>query len=186
MTAREIRPAPSAACTDGAKRKPPSLTGRGVPPRPGSRARAIPLFDRSDFTRFAPTLFAYRLHSGVEGRLERPIFAIMAASGDRVLARQLFRNLVNKVGVEGYGFEKPTFSDDEVDALISGGAAHCPRSATPSMHGLKISSASFAQSTTRWCRCSGLDRIPTGAARAGRLKPRHRTGPPRRPPNAGT
>ncbi len=40
------------------------------PPRPTSRTRAIRLFDRSDFTRFSPALSAYRLHSGVERRLE--------------------------------------------------------------------------------------------------------------------
>ena len=61
-----------------------------------------------------------------EGRDERLYarIAVTAASGDRVLARQLFRNLVNKIGVQGYGFERPTFSDDDVDALLNGEAVH--------------------------------------------------------------
>ena len=50
--------------------------------------------------------------------------ALVAASGDRLLARQLFRNLVKNIGVEGYVFERPTFSDDEIDALISGDTIH--------------------------------------------------------------
>ncbi len=44
--------------------------GSGPPPRPDPRARAIRLFDRSDFTRFSPTLSAYRLHSGADSPLE--------------------------------------------------------------------------------------------------------------------
>ena len=50
--------------------------------------------------------------------------ALVAASGDRLLARQLFRNLVKNIGVEGYVFERPTFSDDQIDALISGDTVH--------------------------------------------------------------
>ncbi len=72
MTAIEFRPTPSAVCTDGAKKKARSRTGRGwpPPPRPATGTRAIRLFDRSDFTRFSPTLSAYRLHSGADSPLE--------------------------------------------------------------------------------------------------------------------
>ncbi len=40
------------------------------PPRPPAGARAIRLFDRSDFTRFRPPYRAYRLHSGADSPLE--------------------------------------------------------------------------------------------------------------------
>ena len=41
-----------------------------VPPWPPSCTRAIPLFDRSDFTRLSPTLSTYRLRSGADSPLE--------------------------------------------------------------------------------------------------------------------
>ncbi len=48
------------------------VPGRGwvPPPRPRCRASVFGLFDRSDFTRFTPTLSAYRLHSGADSPLE--------------------------------------------------------------------------------------------------------------------
>ncbi len=49
--------------------------------------------------------------------------ALLGASGDRVAARLFFRNFMGKVGGDG-GFDKPTYSDEEIDTLLSGATTH--------------------------------------------------------------
>ena len=64
------------------------VSGRGgwFPPSAPAPARAIRLFDRSDFTRFTPTQSAYRLHSGVERRLECLSLPWMPGISDQSIA----------------------------------------------------------------------------------------------------